>query len=216
MIGMRTYEKTRKSPMTKSKTSSTLRRAFHLTNAPTKGRLVFTVVALCALVLPATSANAQVLAVSKTRITVANAPTSPKTPGKVKMDAVLSDGDNQNFVNDMLANTATISIVDSGTYALTGLAIGGCSATKGGVRCVSDATGFRVKFVGVQNRNFPDVYRIKLKVRDLTDAETGLGPLVAPVFVTLDQTPTLSRTDEHPANDCAVRAQGNSLRCKAP
>ena len=202
--------------MRKFKKSSIRWRAFPPATVLQKGRIPLALAVLCGTVLTVASASAQVLTLSKTRITVANAPTSPKTPGKVKVSAVLTDGDNQNFVNDMLANTATVTIVDSGSYALTDLAIDGCVASKNGVKCVSDSTGFRVKFSAVQNRNFPDVYRIKLKVRDLTDTETGFGPLEAPIFVTLDQTPTLSRTGEQAVPDCSQRAWGSVLRCKTP
>ena len=215
MTRMRNHPKTRNSPMTKFKTSSILHRAFRLVGALRKERVTVALIASCAMALSAASASAQVLTVGKTRLTVANAPTWIKTPGKVIMQAVLSDGDSQSFVSDILANTATVTITDSGSYALTALALDGCVERKGGVKCISDSSGFRVKFIGIQHRNFPDVYRIKLKVRDLTDAETGTGPLVSPIFITLDQSPMLSRSDEQPTSACSERAAGNALRCKA-
>jgi hypothetical protein len=201
--------------MTKFKTSSILRHAGRLLGNSRTARMAVVLATACAVALSASTATAQVLTVGKTRLTVANAPTWVKTPGKVIMEAILTDGDSQSFVSDILANTATVTITDSGSYALTALALDGCVARKGGVKCISNSTGFRLKFIGIQHRNFPDVYRIKLKIRDLTDAETGTGPLVAPIFITLDQSPMLSRSDEQPTSECSERAAGNALRCKA-
>jgi hypothetical protein len=142
------------------------------------------------------------------------------TPGRANVRAILNDNDtNGDFLTQVLANTVTVRIEDGGTtpgadkFDVT-FGLTNCQATEIGARCYDDSSGMRVTAFVKRWRNFPLVHRITLKIRDLTNAETGFGPLTGPVTLTVNHGTTV-RTDGVLASDCTVKKNGASLRCNA-
>ena len=170
------------------------------------------------LVTPATSvADPQGLDVGKASRDLAYQP-GPRTPGKLKIRSVIDDNDTENLTADLLTNTVTVRVQDSGSFDVTAT-LEGCIQTVASVRCVSDSSGFRVKAFTKPWKNYPDVYLLNLRVKDLNEAETGSGPLEAPVTVTVTHGSRI-RTDvvaQAGGNegDCKLKKNGTRLRCRA-
>lgn len=143
----------------------------------------------------------------------------PRTPGKLSIRGVLDDNDTEAFIADVLTNTVTVRIEDGGTtpgtdkfdYTAT---LTGCHQTRRGAVCVDDSSGKRTYGVITRWRNFPDVWQVKLRVKDLTNLDTGFGPLTGPVTVTVEHG-ARTRVDEVLATDCKAKKNGARLRCKA-
>lgn len=173
---------------------------------------------LCALLGTPGDAMAQEgLDISKVRLNLAFQP-GPRTPGRLFVRGILDDNDTEGLVADLLTNTATVRVQDSGSFDHTTV-LEACTTTNEAVFCKSDASGFRVKAFVKRWQNLPDVWRLNLRVKDLTEAETGFGPLEAPVTITVTHG-TRTRTDivaQAGGNeeDCKVKKEGTRMRCKA-
>lgn len=177
------------------------------------------IAALAAWVLPAPEAAAQPqgLDIGQVRLNLAFQP-GPRTPGRLFIRGIIDDNDTEMLVADLLTNTATIRVQDSLDFDHMTV-LDQCADTGNSVFCQSDSTGFRVKAFVKRWKNLPDVWRLNLRVRDLTELETGLGPLTPPVTVTLTHGST-TRTDivaqvGGNEGDCKVKKEGTRLRCKS-
>jgi len=143
----------------------------------------------------------------------------PLTPGKLFIRAVLDDNDTEQFIADVLTNTVTIRVEDGGTtagvdkfdYTAT---LTNCFQTLRGAVCIDDSSGKRTTGIITRWRNFPDVWQVKLRVKDLTNLDTGFGPLTGPVVVTVVHGQR-EREDDVLATDCSAKKNGARLRCKA-
>lgn len=175
--------------------------------------------ALSALLVSAapSAAQPQGLDIDKVRLDLAFQP-GPRTPGKLFIRGVIDDNDTENIVADLATNTVTVRVQDSNMFDYTAT-LDECTTTSQAVKCVSDSTGFRVKAFIKRWKNLPDVWRLNLRVKDLTETETGFGPLEAPVTITLSHGSSV-RTDvvaQAGGNegDCKVKKAGTRLRCNA-
>ena len=175
--------------------------------------------ALSALLLaPSPSAaDPEGLDVGKASLDLAFKP-GKRTPGKVKIRSVIDDNDTKNLLDDLATNTVTVRVQDSGSFDHTAT-LEGCTKTAASVRCVSDASGFRVKAFVKPWKNYPHVYLLNFRLKDLTEAETGPGPLEAPVTVTVSHG-SRTRTDvvaQAGGNegDCKLKKLGSRLRCRS-
>jgi len=175
--------------------------------------------ALGALLFTGGTAKAQPqgLDIGKVALNLAFQP-GPLIPGQLKLRGVVDDNDTEGFVADLLTNTVTVRVQDGGTFDHTAT-LTGCIQTPSSVRCQDDSSGFRVKASIKRWKNLPDVWRLNLRVKDLTEADTGFGPLTGPVTVTLTHGAKV-RTDvvaQAGGNegDCKVKKNGARLRCKA-
>ncbi len=173
----------------------------------------------CALLLPAAPAAAdpQGLDIDKVRLNLAFQP-GPRTPGKLFLRGLIDDNDTENLVPDLLTNTVTIRVQDAGDFDHT-TTLEECVQTTTAVRCVSDLSGFRMKAFVKRWKNLPDIWRLNLRVKDLTEIETGFGPLSGPVTITMThgatvRTDVVAQTGGNEA-DCKVKKSGTRLRCNA-
>jgi hypothetical protein len=173
-----------------------------------------------AMVLGAATAQAQPQGfdVGKLSLDEAYDP-GPLTPGKFSIKAVIDDNDTEGLIGDVLTNTVTVRVEDGGATAGVDkfdvtTTLTRCAQTLRGAVCIDDSSGKRVTAVITRWRNFPDVWQLKLRVRDLTNLDTGFGPLTGPVTVTLTHGQR-TRVDGVLATDCKSKKNGARLRCKA-
>lgn len=186
----------------------------------TKTLVLSTTLAIaCALLFSAAPAQAdpEGLDIGKVRLNLAFQP-GPKTPGRLFIRGIIDDNDTEGLVADLLTNTVTVRVQDSGSFDHT-TTLEECVLTNEAVYCKSELSGFRVKGFVKRWKNLPDVWRLNLRVKDLTEVETGFGPLAAPVTITVTHGARV-RTDvvaQAGGNegDCKVKKNGTRLRCKA-
>lgn len=174
---------------------------------------------LGALVLTGAPAQAQPqgLDISKVALNLAFQP-GPRTPGQMKLRGVVDDNDTEGLVADLLTNTVTVQVQDTSGFDTTAT-LTGCVQKNAAVVCNDDSSGFRVRAHVKRWKNLPDVWRLNVRVKDLTELETGFGPLAGPVTITLSHGATV-RTDviaQTGGNegDCKVKKNGARLRCKS-
>lgn len=173
--------------------------------------------ALGALLLWSAPAHAQPdgLDMSKIALNLAFQP-GPRTPGKLKIKGLLDDNDTERLIDDLLTNTVTVQVQDAGNFDYTAT-LTNCVQGRSAVYCKDDSSGFRVKAFIKRWQNLPNVWRVSMRVKDLTEAETGFGPLSAPVTVTVvhgDRTRTdLVGQSGGNEGDCKVKKNGARLRC---
>lgn len=176
-------------------------------------------VAAGALLLGSAPAHAQPegLDIGKVALNLAFQP-GPLTPGQLKIRGIVDDNDTEGLVADLLTNTVTLQIQDGDQFDTT-VTFTDCRETPNSVVCEDDVSGMRVKAHVKRWKNLPDVWRLNARVKDLTEAETGFGPLTGPVTITLVHG-TRTRVDvvaQAGGNegDCKVKKNGARLRCKA-
>ena len=148
---------------------------------------------------------------------------NPRTPGKFKIRATVSDGDAKTFRSDVLdpGVEVTLRVQDSGSFDKE-VKLQNCEASGSGrIRCIGrDAvTGQRIKAFIREFRNgrFNEVYVLSARVKDLLPSETGGPSLTAPITVSLkhgDRTRT-DRMAETSAAECRQKKNGCTLRCRA-
>lgn len=174
--------------------------------------------AVGALLLTGAPAQAQPqgLDISKVWLNLAFQP-RPRTPGHLKIRGIVDDGTG-GLVADLLTNTVTVQVADGDGFDHTAT-LTNCRSTNSSIVCIDGTSGFRVKAHLNRWRNFPDVWRLNLRVKDLTEVETGPGPLTGPLTVTLSHGASV-RVDEVAQaggneGDCKVKKNGARLRCKS-
>ncbi|MDG2307861.1 MAG: hypothetical protein P8R42_25060 [Candidatus Binatia bacterium] len=175
--------------------------------------------AVGALLLTGAPAQAepQGLDIGKVSLNLAFQP-GPRQPGQVKIKGIVDDNDTENLVADLLTNTVTVRIVDGDAFDVTAT-LTNCTLGATSVVCNDDSTGYRVRAHVKRWKNFKDVWRANFRVKDLTEADTGFGPLTEPVTVTLTHG-AKTRVDvvaQAGGNegDCKVKKRGARLRCKS-
>lgn len=175
------------------------------------------IVLFCAMFLPSTPAEAQPqgLDIGKARLWLAFNP-KPRTPGRYYIRGVIDDNDTRDLVADLLTNTVTVRVQDSGDFDHT-TTLQACRRTSEAVYCQSDATGFRTKAFVKRWKNLPNIWRLNVRVKDLTEAETGFGPLDPPLTITVThgarvRTDVVAQTGGN-EGDCKLKKGGTRLRC---
>ncbi len=175
--------------------------------------------AIGALVLTGAPAQAdpQGLDMSKVALNLAFQP-GPLKHGQLKLRGLVDDNDTEGLVGDLLTNTVTVQVQDSDGFDTTAT-LTECVQANAAVVCNSDSTGFRVRAHVKRWKNLPDVWRLNVRVKDLTEIETGFGPLAGPVTVTLVHGATtrvdvVAQTGGN-EGDCKVKKNGARLRCKS-
>lgn len=181
--------------------------------------LLSTAAVLASLLFAAAPAAAQPqgLDIGKVRLNLAFQP-GPKTPGRLFIRGIIDDNDTEGIVADLLTNTVTVRVQDSGDFDHT-TTLEECEQKATAVYCKSELSGFRVKAFIKRWQNLPDVWRLNLRVKDLTETETGFGPLAAPVTITVEhgsrvRTDVVGQTGGN-EGDCKVKKAGTRLRCKS-
>ncbi len=162
-------------------------------------------------------AQPQGLDIGKVSLNAAFQP-GPLTPGQLKIRGIVDDNDTEGLVADLMTNTVTIQVQDSSGFDYTAT-LSGCVQTPNSVVCNDDSSGFRVKGYVKRWKNLPDVWRLNLRVKDLTETETGFGPLSGPVTITMvhgakSRTDVVAQTGGN-EGDCKVKKNGARLRCKS-
>lgn len=180
---------------------------------------ISTGLALGALLLTNGTARAepQGLDIGKASLNLAFNP-NPRTAGMLKIRGVIDDSDKGTLVAELLTNTATIQVQDNGDFDYTAT-LTSCNETPNSIVCKDNASGKRVHAYVKRWRNYPEIWRLSLRVKDLSEQDTGTTSLSGPVTVTLTYGSTV-RTDvvaQAGGNegDCKQKKGGARLRCRA-
>lgn len=173
-------------------------------------------VAIVVVGLPASAEAQPGLTLEKAYARLAESPYAPRKPGLLKVEGLLDDSDpSGQFLAGLLANEASITVVIDTGFELS-VDFTGCELTRRGARCASDASGMRVRLVVTQYRGESEIYRVKLRVKDIDLMATGYGPLTGAVQVSLTQAdPGVTRTDSLSIDECRTHKDGAVVRCKA-
>ncbi len=168
------------------------------------------------LAFPAPASAQSELTLEKAYLRLAASPFGPRKLGLLKVDALVNDTDDMGgFLDDLVADSVQLSVTADTGFDVT-IDFRECELTSRGARCTGDLNGTRAKLTVTQYRNTPYVYRFKLRVKDIDQAATGLGPLTGPLTATLTElTSSNSRSDTLDVDECRTRKFGAAVRCKA-
>jgi hypothetical protein len=144
-----------------------------------------------------------------------------KDNGKAKIEALISDEETEpavfggDFRQELLAGNVFLSVSDAGTFGAV-LNIGGCLEGGTGIliRCVQSD----LKAIFRLTRESPVTYDMTLNLKNLTLGDTGPGPLVSPITVTLFQPMDFYHVERGGSISqiCSVNASGTALKCSEP